>query len=183
MSGFLIYMIGQSIYIQITKEPISAKAKRLPCQKKVTTFESCYIPKDIAKAQKLIEAGVVKFDSSVEKSVYSPSTLFEYFPLEKANQIVNEELKKYIKNKQNIKNDFGFSYYIYENDPKNPGKKTKKSKLYGGYVVFTIKNSKGYVVYKVQIDFMDKKGADMPQSIKCAIKSIMTYNPNQNKGK
>ena len=180
---FTIYVVGDSIYKEINKEPTSCKAKRLECQKSVTAFERGFIIDDIKKAQDLVKSGDVIFTSTIEKSIYAESKLFEYVSLKNTDKIVQNQLDKYlIENSVKSKNPLKFTYYIYENDVKDPGKKTKKSKLYAGYLVFEFKNSKNKTIYKVQIDFMDKKGADIANTIECSIKSFVTFTQNK-KGK
>ncbi len=156
--------------------PESGKAKRIPCQKHATSFERGFGDEDIKYAQKLIESGNVSLSSSIEKAVHAESKLFEYVKLSDTDKIVTNKLDSYVKNKVENSEKLNLSYYIYENDIKDPGKKTKKSKLYAGYVVFQVKNKNNKVIYKVQIDFMDKKGADIAQSIECCIESLATFN-------
>jgi len=64
------------------------------------------------------------------------------------------------------------SYYTRENDIKDPGKKTKKSKLYAGYLVFEFKLH-DKTVYKTQTDFQDKQGKDIADRVSCVIRSFM----------
>jgi hypothetical protein len=173
---FLFIIVGNSIYLQIIKEPESPKAKRLPCQKHVTSFERGFGTKDIKIGQKQLENGNFKFTSYIEKSQYAKSKLFNYIKLSDMNIVTTNELKHYIKNEQLSDDKLKITYYIYENDVKNPGKKTKKSKLYAGYVVYKFYNNKNKLIYQSQIDFMNKQGTDIPQSIKCAIKSFATFN-------
>jgi len=175
---FVGYMIGNSIYIQINKDPTPGKAKRFPCQAKTTTFEKGYSPAEIKIAQELLTQGGVSFKSSVEKSVYESSKLFDHIKLADMDKVMQKALDSYVtvSKYKDGKNPLKVSYYIYENDIKDPGKKTKKSKLYAGYVVLQIKNNKNRVIYKVQIDFMDFQGSDISSKIECSIKSFMTYN-------
>ena len=173
---FIGYLVGNSIYEQMTKDQTPGKAKRIPCQASVTTFERGFGNEDIKIAQSLLEDGDVEFSSSIEKAIYAKSKLFEFVKLEDTDKIVQNELNKYTKNKKDQKNKLKLSYYIYENDVNDPGKKTKKSKLYAGYVVLQVRNDSNKTIYKVQVDFMDFKGADIAQSIKCCIKSFATYN-------
>jgi hypothetical protein len=174
---FFVVLIGGATIEQMTKEPVSAKAQRLDCQKKVTSFEKGFDIQDIKMAQKQLENGNYTLSSYVEKSVYMESQLFNHVKLSKMDTIVKEQLKSYIKEKKlDDDNKLNITYYIYENDKKHPGKKTEKSKLYAGYVVFKFKTSKNKLAYQSQIDFMDMKGSDIPQAIKCAIKSFVTYN-------
>ena len=175
---FVAYLVGNSIYEQMTKDPTPGKAKRLACQAAVTTFERGFNNNDIIIAQKQLESGDVSFSSTIEKSIYAESKLFNYVKLEDTDKIVQQELNSYIKTKnisENIK-PLKLSYNIYENDIKDPGKKTKKSKLYAGYIVLQVKNQNNKTIYKVQIDFMDFQGADIAQSIKCSVKSFATFN-------
>ena len=173
---FVGYLIGNSIYLQMTKDPTPGKAKRLPCQKKVTTFERGFNNEDIKTAQELLKSGNVIFTSKAEKSIYAKSKLFGYISLEDTDKLFQEQLDKYIVEKKVQNKKLKVHYNIYENDVKDPGKKTKKSKLYAGYVWVEVRNDKNRVIYKVQIDFMDKKGGDIAQAIKCCIKSFATYN-------
>ena len=174
---FIGYFVGESIYTQMNKDKTSGKAKRLECQKLVTTFERGFANEDIKKAQVQLESGDVKFTSTIEKSIYAKSELFNYVKLKKTDMIFSQELEKYILNEKISTNiPLKIIYNIYENDVKDPGKKTKKSKEYAGYIVLQVKNENNKTIYKVQIDFMDKKGADIAQSIKCSIKSFATYN-------
>ncbi|MEA3384666.1 MAG: hypothetical protein U9Q20_08385 [Campylobacterota bacterium] len=176
VSVFILTLIGNSIYEEMTKDETPGKAKRLECQKSVTTFERGFSNDDIKTAQDLLKSGNVVFSSTIEKAIYAQSKLFEFIKLEDTDKIVQQELNKYIVKKDPQDEKMNLSYNIYENDIKDPGKKTKKSKLYAGYVVFQVKNKNNKLIYKVQIDFMDKKGADIANSIKCSIKSFVTYN-------
>jgi hypothetical protein len=69
------------------------------------------------------------------------------------------------------------SLYIYENDKNDPGKKTKKSKLYAGYVILGIKTKiegRNHAIYRAQADFMDLDGKDVHKRVDCLIKSFMS---------
>ncbi|MEA3498262.1 MAG: hypothetical protein U9R16_04300 [Campylobacterota bacterium] len=156
--------------------PESGKSKRIPCQQQSTSFERGFGNEDIKVAQSLLESGNINLTSSIEKAVYAQSKLFEYVKLEDTDKIVNQELNSYITEKKDSDSKLNLSYYIYENDVKDPGKKTKKSKLYAGYVVLQVKNKNNKTIYKVQIDFMDRQGSDIAQSIKCCVKSFATFN-------
>ncbi|MEA2050498.1 MAG: hypothetical protein U9O56_07195 [Campylobacterota bacterium] len=169
-------IINTSDIPSTTGVPQSGKAQRIPCQKNTTTFERGFGDEDIKKAQILLESGNVKLSSSIEKAVYAESKIFEFVKLSDTDKIVKDELQKYIIKSEDKKEKLNLSYYIYENDVDDPGKKTKKSKLYAGYVVLQVKNKKNKTIYKVQVDFMDKKGGDIAQSIKCCIKSFATFN-------
>ena len=172
---FVGYLVGNSIYLQAIKDPTPGKAKRLACQKRVTAFEKSFDNKEIKKAQSLLKSGDVYFISSAKKAIYAKSKLFNYVSLKDADNIFQKELDTYKKSKSIAKEKLKLIYSIYENDIKDPGKKTKKSKLYAGYIWLEIKNKDNKLIYKVQIDFMDKKGGDIAQTLKCCIKSFATY--------
>ena len=173
---FIGYLIGNSIYLEQIRDKTSEKTSRLECQRKGTVFERAYSLEDIKNAQSLISNGDDSFTSHIEKAVYSDSLLFNYITLKQTDEIFRKALQKYFKNNETKESAYKLSYYIYENDKKDPGKKTKKSKLYAGYIVVDIKNLNNKSIYKVQADFMDHKGADIKNSIQCSIESLMTYN-------
>jgi hypothetical protein len=170
------YFIGNSIFVEITRDKTPGKEKRLACQKIVTSFERSFSNDDVKYAQSLIEHGSIGFSSHIEKSVYSKSQLFDHITLEEMDTLFRKKLRSYVKFNENNNSGYKISYYIYENDKKDPGKKSAKSKLYAGYVVLEVKNLYNKSIYKVQIDFMDEKGTDIKSSIDCTIKSFMTYN-------
>ena len=173
---FIGYFVGNSIYNEMTKDKTPGKVKRLSCQKKVTSFERAYSNPDIKYAQSLIEHGNNQFTSSIEKAIYSDSRLFTYISLSDLDKMFSKVLSTYIKHNEQNEPLYKLSYYVYENDRDDPGKKTAKSKLYAGYVVLEVKNMNNKSIYKVQIDFMDDKGTDISNTINCAIESFMTYN-------
>jgi len=172
---FIGYLVSDSIYKEMTKDKTPGKAKRLPCQKKVTTFERSFSDADVKYIQSLIEHGSMDFTSFTEPAKYAKSELFDYISLEDMDKQFALFLRSYVKYNENNKNGYQLSYYIYENDKNDPGKKTEKSKLYAGYVVLEVKNKENKSIYKVQVDFMDKKGGDVINTMKCALKSLMTY--------
>jgi len=172
LSFAFIYILGDAIFTQINK---SAKATRIECQKKATSFERVYLKNEIKLAQERLKNGSVEFTSSIKKAHYAKSKLFEYVKLSDMDTVLASILKTYAKQKDSKDKKLYISYYIYENDKDDPGKKTKKSKLYAGYVVFRFLNTNRDLIYQVQIDFMDEKGIDLPQRIKCAVESFITY--------
>jgi hypothetical protein len=172
---FIGYFVGNSIYDEMNKDKTPGKAKRLLCQKNATTFERGFSDAEIKYAQSLVNHGDINFTSSIEKSVYTSSTLFTHISLTQTDKIFKEILKSYVMYNENNESKFKLSYYIYENDKNDPGKKTKKSKMYAGYVVFEVKNMNNKTIYKVQIDFMDDKGIDIRDTLDCTIKSFMTF--------
>ena len=160
----------------MNEDKTPGKAKRLECQRKVSSFERAFNTDEISLAQDQIESGNNSFTSFTEKARYSESKLFNYISLKDIDSEMLDKLESYIK-KQNMKNDnYIFSYYIYENDKKDPGKKTKKSKYYAGYIVFEVKDKNKRTIYKIQIDFMNNRGLDIVDTIRCTVESFMTYN-------
>ena len=171
---FFVLLIGESLYNQIEKDNKSAKSTRIACHENVTVFERVYDDGKLKIIQENIQKGNYLLSSSIQKAVYSKSKLFDYVNLKDMDKVTHDALHNYIKNNNQSDDKSKISYYIYENDIKDPGKKTEKSKLYAGYVVFRFSDMNDELVYQVQIDFMDKKGVDLPQSIKCSIKSFIT---------
>jgi len=174
---FLAMLVFQTADIPSpTGVPASGKAKRIPCHKHCTAFERGFSDEFIKIAQAQLESGNFTFSSRVEKSTYSPSKLFNYVKLSDIDKITQIELENCLVEKKLTDEKLQIKYYIYENDIGDPGKKTKKSKLYAGYVVYKFYNNKNKLIYQSQIDFMNKQGTDIAQSVKCAIKSFATFN-------
>jgi hypothetical protein len=170
----IVFILINAIYKDAVKSNPYDKSSRIECQRKITTFERTYIDKDIKSAQSKLANGNFAFTSSVQKSVYAKSKLFDYVKLSDIDKVVNDELESYTQHKSEKSEKLNITYYIYENDVNDPGKKTEKSKLYAGYIVFKFLNPKNELIYQVQVDFMDKQGDDLPQSVKCAIESFVT---------
>ena len=169
------YFIGESIYEEINRDKTPGKAKRLACQKEVTTFEKVYDTEAVIFFQKNIQKVIINLTSDIEKSIYTQSTLLEYISLEETNEVLKEEFLKYKNESSNDEElDYNIHYYIYENDADDPGKKNKKSKNYAGYILLEIKNNNGKLIYKIQMDFMKKEKSEIDKTIKCEVKSVMT---------
>ncbi len=159
-----------------TGVPASGKAKRIPCHKTSTAFERGFDDKFIKIAQEQLESGNFIFSSRVEKATYAPTKLFGYVKLSDIDAVTQIELDNCLIEKKLSDKKLKIKYYIYENDVGDPGKKTKKSKLYAGYVVYKFYNQKNKLIYQSQIDFMNRQGTDIAQAVRCAIKSFATYN-------
>ena len=102
------------------------------------------------------------------------STMFEYVQIEEVDKDVREAIAKHEQSELHSDEKVKIEYYIYENDKSDPGKKTKKSKLFAGYLRFSfVLDAKK--VYMIQVDFMDLQGRDIKKSVDCAIESFVTY--------
>jgi hypothetical protein len=166
---FLVVAIGNSVYQQVNKK--SAKSVRLECHKNSTVFEKLLKAELLDKLQSDIKNGNLKVTIDTERSKYMESKLFDFISKEKIEQDVQKLL-----NKNSLTTDDPISsvnILVYENDKDDPGKKTKKSKLYAGYLVFSFKVDKS-LVYKLQIDFFDHEGKDIEETLKCGFKSLLT---------
>jgi len=173
--GFFLLVLLITLGVQNSKGS-SAKSTRLPCHTQVVLFEKVYDPSVLESVQHALEEQNYTIESTIKKAHYMKSQLFEYVDIKKVDQDVKDAIASY--QTANIGNSepVTIKYLIYENDKKDPGKKTQKSKLYAGYMKFDVVYKKKRV-YAVQIDFMDMEGKDIPQRVNCAIRSIMTVEP------
>ncbi len=165
-------IIIKEIYTQVNKKPTSAKSKRLTCHKEGITFEKVVKQELVRNLQQTLKSGDYKLEVWADKSKYMKSVMFEYVNVKD----ISKDFRKILNNNQlkSLKsNNIFVDIMVYENDKKDPGKKTKKSKLYAGYLVATFKVDKK-VVYKIQTDFMDLKGKDIPARISCIVNSVMS---------
>jgi hypothetical protein len=99
--------------------------------------------------------------------------MFKYVQIDKVDQMVKDAIAKRKQADAKADGKVHIDYYIYENDKADPGKKTKKSKLYAGFLRFILTYN-GKKFYSVQADFMNLEGTDIPKSVECAIESFMT---------
>lgn len=167
-SLLVIGAIGKSIYDQVNKK--SAKSTRIECHKYSTVFERVLKPELVHEFQRYFNEGKVNVTIKIEKAKYMESKLFEYLD---DTTLKNSFITLSKLQDQTKKYPASIDILIYENDKKDPGKKTAKSKLYAGYLVFSAKLD-NKLVYKLQIDFLDEKGNDTQKVIECVIKSIQS---------
>ena len=169
----LLYFVGNDIYKQNTKTAGGGKSTRLACHKTCKVFERTYDAELLKKAQETVRAGEYKLTSRIKEAKFMETQMFKYVQLEKVDQMVKDAIGK--RKEADAKSDgkVAIDYYIYENDKADPGKKTKKSKLYAGFLRFIITYN-GKKFYSVQADFMDLEGKDIPKSVECAIESFVT---------
>jgi hypothetical protein len=164
-----------SIFEQTTKDKVPGKLKRLPCHKNITAFERAYGDSELSQARQQLQSGNYIIKSDIDKATYMKSTLFNFVSVEDTDQYLYNTINNKIDKKRVFDNGVTVEYTIFENDVEDPKKKSDKCKLYRGYVVFKVKNSKKKTLYQVQIDFMDREGKDIPQTLDCAFESFLTY--------
>ena len=167
----LIYFIGNDIYKQNTKT--GAKSTRLSCHKTCKVFERVYDDELLKKAQETVRAGEYELTSRIKEAKYMQTQMFQYVHIEDVDQMVKDAIEKRKQADAKADGKVHIDYYIYENDKADPGKKTKKSKLYAGFLRFILTYN-GKKIYSVQADFMDLQGKDIQKSVECAIESFIT---------
>jgi len=169
----LLYFVGNDIYKQNTKKVAGAKSTRLACHKTSKVFERTYDAELLTKAQETVRAGEYELTSSIKEAKFMETKMFKFVQLQKVDQMVKDTIAK--KKQADAKADgkVHIDYYIYENDKGDPGKKTKKSKLYAGFLRFILTYN-GKKFYSIQADFMNLEGTDIPKSVECAIESLVT---------
>ena len=167
----LIYFVGNDIYKQNSKT--GAKSTRLACHKTCKVFERVYDDTLLKKAQESIRTGEYKLTSRIQEAKFMDTQMFQYVHIEKVDQMVKDAIAKKKQADAKAEGKVHIDYYIYENDKADPGKKTKKSKLYAGFLRFIITYN-GKKLYSIQTDFMDLEGKDIPKSVECAVESFMT---------
>ncbi len=163
-----IYIAGSSIYDSMMK--IDPKSSRLSCQKEVTTFETIRKPEKIVEAIQILKNGSYKLDSEIRFSKYMKSQLGKYLKIEDVDKMIKDTIG--VDQKPNA-NRLVIDYSVYENDKQDPGKKTKKSKLYAGYIYLNFKMDKKSI-YDIQMDYKDLRAKDLKKRIECAIKSFLS---------
>lgn len=167
----LIYFVGNDIYKQ--KAKTGASSARLACHKERKVFERIYDDALLKKAQQTVRAGEYKLTSRIKEAEFMETQMFQYVHLDEVDQTVKDAIEKKKQLDAKAEGEVHIDYYIYENDKADPGKKTKQSKLYAGFLRFILTYN-GKKFYSVQADFMNLEGKDIPQSVECAVETFLT---------
>lgn len=166
--SFLIY----GIFIEVNKTN-DKKEKRISCQKKTVTFENITNKENINQAISLFNTNNFTILSRIELSKYMDSKILNFITKEKADKILIDIINKYKKKDIQSEGNLIIDYYIYENDKEDKGKKSKKAKLYAGYLLFEFKLD-NKLIYKIQTDYMKIDTSDIPERMECVIKSFIS---------
>jgi len=160
-----IFFVFNTLYQHFS--PKSAKSNRIACHQEVTTFERLYEPNKLQKVKQLLDSQDFKLNMNIAKSHYMPTRIDSYLSIKQLKQML-EKTFGVSKGKKLLVN-----VLLYENDKKDPKKKSPKAKLYEGYVQinFVIDQKR---IYSIQIDYKDKMGEDIAKRIDCAFKSLDT---------
>ena len=165
------YMIGSEVVGFINKK--SANSARLECHKKSTTFEYVYQKEQVTTIQDAIKSNHVVIKSKFKLSEHMLTKLAKHISLSEVDKMIQDQIDlRKMTDKKSTK-ELLIDYFIYENDKEDPGKKTAKSKLYAGYLVFHFL-VEGEKVYRIQIDFMDLQGKDIEEKVGCVFDSVMS---------
>jgi hypothetical protein len=168
--AFLVFLVKVGVDSTAKK---SSKSVRLECHKKSTVFERVYDQALIKEVQRALQKGEFELLSHAKKAQYMESKLFEYVDMKEVDAMVRNALAAYKDPQAQSTTPVTIDYFVYENDKDDPGKKTKESKLFAGYLHFKVLVG-GERIYVIQIDFMDLQGKDIPEKVECAVQSLMT---------
>ena len=162
--------IADAVYKQMHKQ--GPNLALLPCQKEVVVFDKIYDTALFKKAQKALFEGSVFIHSSIKKSHYMPTRLFEYVDINDVDRYFTHAILQ-MGGQRSGSSKLSIEYYVYENDKDDPGKKTAKAKAYAGYLHINFLYD-DVRCYTLQIDFMDDQGGDIPKRIDCALKTFLS---------
>lgn len=178
-SFFLVVLFSSIIAIYIYTQTSNPKTQgamdRLPCHKDIICFEKGYDEDGIEKAKQLILDGNYRILSSIDKAQYMESTLFSFVSIEDMDRFFYNYIQQQTTKPLQYNNGAIIKYTIFENDIEDPKKKSDSCKFFRGYVVFKVLSPNNKLLYQNQIDFMDEKGKDLPQTLQCAFESFTTF--------
>ena len=117
-SAFISFIV----YGVFNQNRIDPKVKRVPCQNSVTTFEKIYST-DLKFAKELLLSSNYIIESKIEYSKSMKSNLYNIFSNKQSDQILNDVLSKFKNSDKKYDKKLLISYYIYENDKEDKGKK------------------------------------------------------------
>jgi hypothetical protein len=142
---------------------------RLPCQKEVVFFDKWQgRPDSVAKARDNLASGNYTMKGRQVYSHYMPSDLEGALTLSDIDGMFAEEAGAVSRPGES---PLVIDYRLMENDKYDPNKKNKPKKAFSGYLLVSFKLDKREV-YRVQIDYLDPKGADLSRRIACVITSF-----------
>lgn len=168
----ILLFFGYGVYNTIKTTQIK-KEKRVSCQEKTITFENIANKSLIHTAIDLLKSANYEIISRIELSQYMQSEILNYISKEQADKFLINAITTYINENKVSDKKLIIDYYIYENDKEDKGKKSKKAKLYAGYLVFEFK-LENQLIYKIQTDYMKIDTSDIPDRMNCIIKSFIT---------
>lgn len=175
--AFLAF-VSYGVLSEMFKEPatLNAKAKRVECQTKVTTFEKIFEDKPVIEAVNAFKNGNYEIKADIEYSKTMKCNLIDILNVEQASKILESSIAKFVTNpKTSSDKNVIVDYYVYENDKEDDGKKNDDAKMYAGYLVFQFKYEKA-TVYKTQIDYMKMDASDIKERMDCVIQSFISIN-------
>ena len=142
---------------------------RPECQKAVTTFEKWSENRAlIYKARSNLQAGNYELKVRQIFSEYMPSDLNGTFENAQLDALMQEAIGT-LSNPQ--EGALTIDYRLVENDKYDPRKKNPPKKPFSGYLLVSFKQDK-QEIYRIQIDYLDPKAADLKERIECAFISF-----------
>lgn len=159
-----IAAVAAGIYLLIPTD------NRLPCQKEVTTFAKWQNhPDKIQEARQKLRSGDYRIGGKQTYSRYMPSDL--------NGSVSDAEIAESFAKAVGAEPAPGevpltIDYRLIENDKYDPNKKNPPKKAFSGYIVisFKLENTQ---LYRIQIDYLDPKAADLPRRVECAVQSFL----------
>lgn len=143
---------------------------RPPCQKEVTSFAKWQNhPAKIQKAQQNLHTGNYRINGKQTYAYYMPSDL--------NGSISDAEITGYFVKAIGTGSAPGedpltIDYRLIENDKYDPNKKNPPKKAFSGYILISFKLGSTQL-YRMQIDYLDPKAADLSRRVECAIRSFL----------
>ena len=156
-------VLGLAVYLLLPSDD------RLPCQKEVTSFEKRYTqPQALKKALGNLEHGNYRLSGRQTYSTYMPSDLKGLLAIGEINALFIRSI--------GIAPSPGqaplvIDYRVIENDRFDPNKKNQPKKPFSGYLLASFKQD-AKEVYRIQIDYLDPRAADLERRIACAIRAF-----------
>lgn len=161
----VLAFMASTLFMKISKK--SPKSHRISCHKSTTTFEKVIDKNGLKGLQNALKDGDFSLHATPLPSKYMPSQLFLHVNVED----IKREFLALFPEPKGGKKDANIEIFVYENDKLDPKKKTKKSKLYEGYLLFNF-SYKDRLIYKLQLDFYEKNGKDIAPLLGCAKESV-----------
>lgn len=114
----------------------------------------------------MVRGGHYTLEANTKKAKHMPTRLHTYITTDDVDGFVTQTVPQ----KSAAKN-MRIKYTIYENDKRDPNKKSSSCKLFAGYLYFEFL-LEDESVYTIQMDFVEEDKAEIKKRIQCIFESF-----------
>ena len=168
--GVIVVLVLSVTWVMTGQQGSSPKAERLACQQEVTTFDRWRVERaERQSAQSKLLAGNFTLEGSQSYSEHMPSRLKGVFDDQKIEAMLIEAIGiSPIEGAEALE----IRWRLFEDDKADPNKLNPAKAHFAGYLRVSFVDE-GQEIYRIQIDYLEYDGADLPRRAACVIDSFL----------